>query len=94
MIAVTRGYAAHDEDMALAVVHSDGSGLGVETDHGLTGCCDTVFEWAPDDTTILLKPFDLIGQAKPQLLWDPLTGGTTQVAWATRSDPAWQRVAP
>jgi hypothetical protein len=93
-LAVVRGYGLHNEDMALAVVPADGSGVGIETDRGLTGCCDTIYEWAPDDTTILVKPFDRSGQPLPQFLWDPLSGGTTQAPWAARSDPAWQRLAP
>lgn len=93
-LAVVRGYATLNQDMTLAVVPFDGNGFGVETDHGLTGCCDTVVEWAPDDTTILVKPFDLLGRPLQQLLWDPLTGATTPAPWAAISDPAWQRIAP
>jgi dipeptidyl aminopeptidase/acylaminoacyl peptidase len=91
-LAVVRGYGVHNEDMALAVLPADGSGFGVETRHGLTGCCDTLYEWAPDDTTILVKPFDLSGNPLPPLLWDPLTGLTTPARWAATSDPAWQRL--
>jgi hypothetical protein len=79
--------------MALAVLPADGSGHGVETRRGLTGCCDTLYEWAPDDTTILVKPFDRSGAALPPLLWDPVTGSTTPAAWMATSDPAWQRLA-
>jgi Tol biopolymer transport system component len=92
-LAIVRGYGLRNEDITLAVLPADGSGFGVETRHGLTGCCDTLFEWAPDDTTILVKPFDLGGQPAPQLLWDPLTGATTPAPWASISDPAWQRLA-
>jgi hypothetical protein len=53
-----------------------------------------IYEWAPDDTTILVKPFDLSGQPLPPLLWDPQTGSTRAAPWDTISDPAWQRVAP
>lgn len=92
-LAVVRGYAEYDQDIALAVIPADGSGFGIETDRGLTGCCDTLYEWAPDDTTILIKPFDLHGQPLPPLLWDPLTGTTRPAPWAAISDPAWQRLA-
>lgn len=93
-LAVVRGYGLHNEDMALAVVPADGSAVGIETDRGLTGCCDTIYEWAPDDTTILVKPLDLSGQPLPQLLWDPLTGSTRPASWDSTSDPTWQRLAP
>ena len=42
----------------VAVVPADGSGVGVESDHGLTGCCDTLLQWSPDDTSILVMPED------------------------------------
>jgi Tol biopolymer transport system component len=93
-LAVARGYALRNQDMALAVVPADGSGFGVETGHGLTGCCGTVYEWAPDDTTIVVMPIDRSGQPVPPLLWDPLTGATTPAPWSAISDPAWQRLAP
>ena len=92
-LAVVRGYGLYNEDMALAVVPATG-GVGIETARGLTGCCDTVFEWAPDDSSILVKPFDVGGQPLPQLFWDPLTGATTPAPWAATSDPTWQRRAP
>ncbi len=90
-LAVTRGYAAHNEDMVLAVVPADGSGLGVETEHRITGCCDTNFEWSPDDSTILVTPENLNGAAVQQLLWNPSTGATTPAGWVAMSNPAWQR---
>ncbi len=92
-LAVTRGYAERNTDMVLAVIPPDGSSTGIETEHGLTGCCDTTFEWAPDDSVILVVPFDLDGARKQQLLWDPLTGLTRPTPWAADSDPAWQRLA-
>lgn len=92
-LAVVRGYGLLNEDMALAVVPVVDEGVGVETDRGLTGCCDTVYEWAPDDTTILMKPFDRTGRPLPPLLWDPLNGMTRPAPWNATSDPAWQRLA-
>ncbi len=90
-LAVTRGYAAHNEDMVLAVVPADGSGPGVETKHGITGCCDTNFEWSPDDSTILVTPENLDGVAVQQLLWNPSTGATIPAGWVATSNPTWQR---
>jgi dipeptidyl aminopeptidase/acylaminoacyl peptidase len=93
-IAVARGYAAHNEVMTLAVLPASGLGIGTETERGLTGCCDTVLDWAPDDKSILVSPEDLDGVIKQQLLLNPATGLTHLTPWAAIGDPAWQRVAP
>jgi Tol biopolymer transport system component len=93
-IVVVRGYATRNQDVALAVLPADGSAVGIETHRGLTGCCDTVSAWAPDDTSILMSPEDLFGLTKPQLLLDPLTGVSRPTPWAAIGDPAWQRLAP
>jgi dipeptidyl aminopeptidase/acylaminoacyl peptidase len=93
-LVVVRGYATRNQDMAIAVLPDDGSRVGVETAHGLTGCCDTANEWAPDDTSILTTPFDLDGQPLPQLLLDPVTLASRPAPWAATSNPAWQRQAP
>jgi dipeptidyl aminopeptidase/acylaminoacyl peptidase len=90
-LAVTRGFAEHNEDMVLAVVPSDASGFGVETKHRITGCCDTNFEWSPDDSTILVTPEDSNGAAVQQLLWTPSTGATIPAGWVSKSNPTWQR---
>ena len=55
-LAITRGYAQHNEEMAVAVVPADGSGTASSPAHGLTGCCDTILQWSPDDTSILVMP--------------------------------------
>ena len=61
--------------MALAVVPADGSGVGVESAHGLTGCCNTILQWSPDDTSILVTPdTNLDGVSPEHLLLDPSTG--------------------
>jgi hypothetical protein len=93
-LAVVRGFAMFNEDMVLAAVPADGAGVGVETEHGLTGCCGTVSEWSPDDTSILTTPINGMGTPTPQLLWDPVTGTSRPAPWAATSKPAWQRVAP
>lgn len=90
-LAITRGYAQHNEDMALAVVPADGLGVGVESDHGLTGCCDTILQWSPDDTSILVMPEDLDGQATQHLLLDPSTLAHVPAPWTALNPPAWQR---
>ncbi len=92
-LAITRGYAQHNEDMALAVVPSDGSGVGVESDHGLTGCCDTILQWSPDDTSILVMPETLDQRAAQHLLLDPSTLAHMPAPWTASNPPAWQRLA-
>lgn len=90
-IVVTRGYSTWNQEMTLAVLPADGSSVGIETARGLTGCCDTVIEWAPDDKSILVSPEDQAGTIQPQLLLDPATGSTRPAPWAVIGDPAWQR---
>lgn len=90
-LAITRGYAQHNEDMALAVVPADGSGVGVESEHGLTGCCDTILQWSPDDSTILVMPENLEQRATQHLLLDPSTLAHVPAPWTASNPPAWQR---
>jgi Tol biopolymer transport system component len=92
-LAITRGYAQHNEDMALAVVPADGSTAGHESAHGLTGCCNTILQWSPDDTSILVMPdTNLDGVSPEYLLLDPSTGTSVPAPWTGSSPPAWQRV--
>jgi Tol biopolymer transport system component len=94
-LVVARGYAPHDQDMVLAVVPADGSGVGVETEHRITSCCTNSYEWAPDDTTILVTLYGFEDQQPlRQVLLDPATGATRPAPWTTTSVPAWQRRAP
>jgi dipeptidyl aminopeptidase/acylaminoacyl peptidase len=90
-LAITRGYAQHNEDMALAVLPAVGSGVGAESAHGLTGCCDTILQWSPDDSTILVLPEDLNGAAMQHLLLDPSTLAHVPAPWTGTNPPAWQR---
>jgi len=93
-LAITRGYAQHNEDMALAAVLADGPGTGVESAHGLTGCCDTILQWSPDDTSILVMPEEMSDSVtKQHLLFTPSTGATASAPWIGSDPPAWQRVA-
>jgi tricorn protease-like protein len=73
----------------------DGSGFGVEFDlRGIEdGNCCSVWEWAPDDASILGTPTDAKGGFLDQLLLDPATGTSTAVPWTTSSHPTWQRLA-
>ena len=91
-LVVTRGYSTWNQEMTLAVLPADATSVGIETARGLTGCCDTVAEWAPDDRSILVSPEDLGGAMQPQLLLDPTTGASRAAPWAATGDPAWQRV--
>jgi Tol biopolymer transport system component len=90
-IALTRGYSTRNQEMTLAIVPADGSTTGIESVRGLTGCCDTVMQWAPDDRTVLVSPEDLNGNLLPQLLLDTTTGVSRPAPYAASGDPAWQR---
>ena len=99
-LALVRGYGPRNEDVAVAMVPVDGSGTGVETPHSaaaggsITGCCDTLLEWSPDDSVVLVLPEDKSGAMLPQVLVDPATGAVSPASWTAESIPAWQRVAP
>jgi Tol biopolymer transport system component len=93
-LVVARGYAARNEEMVVAIVPADGSGTGIETERGLTGCCDNELEWAPADTAVLFRPENRDGTFISQLLIDPATGATTPASWGATSLPTWQRRAP
>ena len=92
-LAVTRGYGVWSEQMVLAVVPADGSTTGVESTRGITGCCNTTMEWAPDDGWILVLPETGNQAPARQLRLDPATGETTYLPWTATSQPAIQRVA-
>ena len=95
-LALLGGYSVSSaDDLVLAVVPADGSGVGVATErHALKGW-PQAFEWSPDDSAILVAPITLPGgQAAQQVLMDPLTGSLREASWQTNSAPAWQRVAP
>ncbi len=93
-VVLVRGYSTFNQAMTLAVLPADGSGVGVESARGLTGCCDNVMGWAPDDRSILVSPESLSQATAPQLLLDPATGATLPIPWVAEGDPAWQRLAP
>lgn len=48
------------------------------------------FEWAPDDSSILLSWDD----GSKQMLLDPAGGPARELPWAGAAYPAWQRIAP
>jgi Tol biopolymer transport system component len=95
-LAITRGYAPYDQDMVLAIVPADGSGIGIETERRITACCANAYEWAPDDSVILMTPIGFGGAQLPlqQILIDPVTGASRPAPWVATSAPAWQRRAP
>ena len=70
-LVILRNYSPTLTDTVLAIVPADGSGLGIETDHGI--CCLNT-EWSPDDTSILITPEDQAGAPLPPVIVDPATG--------------------
>ncbi len=90
-LVILRNYSPTLTDTVLAIVPADGSGLGIETDHGI--CCLNT-EWSPDDTSILITPEDQAGAPLPPVIVDPATGAMAPASWIGTSNPAWQRKAP
>ena len=93
-LAVIRGYSPHNEDVRVAVMPADGSGTGVETASAVTGCCDNLMEWAPDDSAVMLMPEDLNGARTALTLVDASTAKATVTSWGDSSLSSWQRRAP
>jgi Tol biopolymer transport system component len=92
-LAIMRGYAQANEDMAVAVIPADGSDMGQESRHKLTGCCNTILQWAPDDTSILVMPETPDQSPTQHLLIDPSTMKDRLAPWTATDPPAWQRMA-
>ena len=93
-LAVIRGYAPYNQDVRVAILPVDGSGTGVETANAVTGCCDNLMEWAPDDSAVMLMPEDGSGAPTAVTLVDPSTGKATVTSWGDTSFSSWQRRAP
>jgi hypothetical protein len=77
--------------MVVAVVPPDLSGTGIESRHKLTGCCNTILQWSPDDTSILVMPESADQTSIQHLLIDPSTLKDRVAPWTATDPPAWQR---
>ena len=95
-LLIVRGYTPGYEDVRLVVIPSDGSGPGTEIPYpsAIIGECCPMWEWAPDDSMVIGSPSDGRGKPVQQVVVDPLAGTIRPTAWATTSDPTWQRLAP
>lgn len=95
-LVMVRGNSGGYEGARMVAIPVDGGGRGVEMqyqgDPNLE-CC-SAWAWAPDDAMILGTPTDKLGDPLAQVLWDPMTGGTTPAPWNAASPPSWQRLAP
>ncbi len=95
-LVVANGYGGGPGPVYATIVSADGSSPPIQSDTPLVGdgdCC-AAFEWSPDDTQILATFAATGGVPTQQVILDPTTARSTPVAWPTRSDPAWQRLAP
>jgi len=94
-LVILRGYGPLYEDVRAVVIPSDGGSTGIEIpyDGVINGECCAVFEWAPDDSKILVTPSDIGGAPLQQVIIDPRTGVSVTAPWTTTSDPTWQRTA-
>ena len=94
-LVIDRGYSGSTDDVRLVVIPVDGSSTGIELRYdGLMGseCCPK-WQWAPDDSYILVTPTDAFGAAVQQVVIDPTTGRASEAPWASTSDPSVQRLA-
>lgn len=90
-----RGYTGGSEKSRPVAIPVDGSGFGVAIEYpgAIEGNSDSVWEWAPDDSSILGTPTGAMG-ALDQVLLDPVGGTSRTLSWASVSQPSWQRLAP
>jgi Tol biopolymer transport system component len=95
LIAI-RGYAGDEEKDHAVVIPIDLSGPGTEIKSTgvIQAACCSVWEWAPDDSSILGTPLNSSGDALDQVLLDPTAGTSRSVSWKSVSQPSWQRLAP
>ena len=95
LIAI-RGYAGGEENDRAVVIPVDASGPGTEIKSTgvIQAACCSVWEWAPDDASILGTPLDRSGATLDQVLLDPVAGTSRAVPWKSVSQPTWQRLAP
>jgi Tol biopolymer transport system component len=94
-LVAVRGYSGSEQSGRAVVIPADGSGFGVEIENSgfiNPGWCSS-WEWAPDDSTILAVPPNVLATAVP-LMIDPATGTARSAGWTTTSCPTWQRLAP
>jgi Tol biopolymer transport system component len=94
-LVTVRGFATAGEgDNVVAVVPADGSGPGLETARSLFPDEGLTFEWAPDDTSIVVIRGDAFGEPLESRLLDPLTGEIVPAPFSIEGRSAWQRLAP
>ena len=97
-LVVLRGHGDRNQGARPAVIPVDGSGdTGIEIDvpYAAMSPNDPWFwEWAPDDSSILVTPADDGGNALEQVLLDPVAGTYRTLPWSSISLPSWQRMAP
>ena len=82
--------------MYATVLPVNGSNHGVRSTVPLAtdlACC-SAYEWAPDDSFVIVMPIDGVSQPAQQMLLDPITGAMQPAPWTTTSPPSWQRLAP
>jgi len=90
-----RGYDGSNSTSRAVARPVDGNETGIEIGYpgAIDQQCCSVWEWAPDDTSILGTPTDAGGQPLEQVKLDPKTGTSYDVPWSTSSAPTWQRIA-
>ena len=96
-LVLQRSYTGGFERSVVAIVPAGNpSSRGIETGQGAVvadECC-LAFEWAPDDTAILVTQVNQSGARDRHVLVDPTTGAVRTVPWTSNSRPTWQRRPP
>jgi hypothetical protein len=93
-LVAIRGYTGGYDGSRAVVMPADGSGFGIEiAGFSPAAECCAGWEWAPDDSRILVTPTVSSGAFVDQVLLDPVAGTYGTPLWQSVSEPSWQRLA-
>ncbi|HET9083081.1 MAG TPA: hypothetical protein VFN41_01660 [Candidatus Limnocylindrales bacterium] len=94
-LLIIQGHATDYTDSRMAVAPADGSAVATEIDIDgpISSECCLTWEWAPDDSWIIIRPVDSQGAGGQQIFVDPVAGTSRVTSWNTTGEPTVQRVA-
>jgi Tol biopolymer transport system component len=92
-LAFGRWYGTPDRSViAIAPVRGEGASMEIALGQPLPGAVAAPV-WSPDDRFILIRP-DVSGSLGDQILLDVTRAAPVSIDWTSKSEPAWQRLAP
>ena len=94
-LLIIQGHATDYSESRMAVAPADGTAVATEidTEGPISSECCLTWEWAPDDSWIIIRPVDSQGAGGQQIVVDPVAGTSRVTSWTTTGEPTVQRVA-